>query len=391
MKRFIKLVKVEFKRIFSNSVLLAILFGAPFLYGLLFGNVYKQAKVVDLPIIVVDEDNSPMSNKIIEALEDNEVLLVADVRSNGENINFEMPQQQYNAIITIPKDFEANIFQKKHPEIHVDLNMTNLVNANTTSKNLQSVLLTMNAGIEIEGLKKAGMSPEQAVDNYESFKINFNKLYNSTGNYVTFMFPGLLGGIMQQVILLAMALVFARDFEDGYFTKLALINKHSINHIFLKSVPFFIMLPFIWLSVSMFIPMFKIDIEIFNTPLVILTVLLTLATMLIGMLVSVVIPNQLRATEILMVVSTPAFVLSGFTWPSLAIPSSINLLAQFIPLTQYLNGFRKIAFYEGNLVSIIPEIKMLLIIILVALIAIVISLQIKIFRARKKHDQKISK
>ena len=56
--------------------------------------------------------------------------------------------------ITLPTHFEADIFQKRHPEIRVDLNMANIVNANTASKAIQSVLMTLNAGIEIEGLKK---------------------------------------------------------------------------------------------------------------------------------------------------------------------------------------------------------------------------------------------
>jgi ABC-2 type transport system permease protein len=35
----------------------------------------------------------------------------------------------------------------------------------------------------------------------------------------------------------------------------------------------------------------------------------------IGVLVSILVPNQLKATEILMVIATPSFILSGFTWP----------------------------------------------------------------------------
>jgi ABC-2 type transport system permease protein len=36
----------------------------------------------------------------------------------------------------------------------------------------------------------------------------------------------------------------------------------------------------------------------------------------IGVLVSILVPNQLKATEILMVIATPSFILSGFTWLS---------------------------------------------------------------------------
>lgn len=384
MKKFIRLLRVEFKRIFSNNVLLAIFFGAPILYGVLFGYVYQQAKVVDLPIVIVDQDNTPTTDKIIDAFGDNEVLLVKDLRFTPGNILEEMPVEQYAAVVTFPSNFEADILQKRHPEVRVDLNMANILNANTASNNIQAVLMTMNAGIEIEGLKKQGMHPNEAMGAYESFKINFNKLYNSAGNYVTFMLPGLLAAIMQQVIFLALALVFARDFEDGYFGSLVKESKSALYHIVLKATPFLLMLPVMWIIVSLFIPYFKIDAAIYNFPMMVLATLLTLASMFIGMLFSIAIPNQLKATELLMVISTPAFVLSGFTWPTLAIPDAITSVAQYIPLTQFLNGFRKIAFYGGDLSSIQTEISMLLLIILVTFLAMLALLQFKIFSTRKK-------
>ncbi len=384
MKDFISLLRVEFKRIFSNNVLLAIFFGAPILYGVLFGYVYQQAKVIDLPILIIDEDHSPITDKIIDAFDDNETLLVKDLRFTPGNIMQEMPEEQYAAVVTFPSNFEADILQKRHPEVRVDLNMANILNANTTSKNIQSVLMTINAGMEIEGLKKQGMHPSQAANAYESFKINFNKLYNSSGNYLTFMLPGLIAAIMQQIIFLAMALVFARDFEDGYFGTLIKKSKWSLYHIALKSTPFLLMIPFMWIIVSLLIPFFNIEASIYTFPMLILASLLTIASMCIGMLFSIAIPSQLKATELLMVISTPAFVLSGFTWPTLAIPDTITNIAQFIPLTQFLSGFRKIAFYGGDLSSIHSEINMLLLIILITFLAMMILLQFKIFSFAKK-------
>lgn len=105
------------------------------------------------------------------------------------------------------------------------------------------------------------------------------------------------------------------------------------------------------------------------------------------MLFSIAIPSQLKATELLMVISTPAFILSGFTWPTMAIPDAITNIAQFIPLTQFLSGFRKIAFYDGDLASIKPELGMLFIIMAVSFIAMVILLQLKIRLHRKKGKQ----
>ena len=384
MKDFLKLLRIEFKRIFSNSVLLAIFIGAPIFYGVLFGYVYKQAKVINLPIVIIDEDHSPMSDKIIEAFEDNEALLVSDIRYTAGNILDEMPVKQFDAVITLPTNFEADILQKRHPEIRVDLNMANILNANTASKNIQAVLMTLNAGIEIEGLKKSGLHPTQAAASYESFKINFNKLYNSSGNYINFMLPGLLIAIMQQIIFLAMALVFARDFEDGHFGVLVKKSKSSLYHIALKSTPFIIMIPIMWFFISLLFDYFRINADIYNLPMLLLTTTLTMASMCIGMLFSIAIPSQLKATELLMVISTPAFILSGFTWPTLAFPDAIANVATYIPSTQFLSGFRKIAFYGGDVSSIKSEVNTLLMICCVSFVVLALLLQFKIYLFSKK-------
>ncbi len=385
MKQFVQLVKVEFSRIFSNNVLLAIFFGAPVLYGLLFGYVYKQAKVLDLPIVLIDQDMSPLSDKITDALHDNETIKIVEFKGGIEDIATLMPRNGYTAVLTIPSRFEADVLQKRYPEIRVDLNMTNILNANFASKNILKILGTLKAGIEIEGLKKQGMSPQQALKSYEPFKTNFNKLYNSSGNYTVFMMPGLMGAIMQQIIFLGLALVFARDFEDGYFTTLIKKSRWSLYHVLLKMTPFIFLVTIVWVAVACFVPYFNIEVDVFTGAMLVLVVLLSLAAILIGMLFSILIPNQLKATELLMVISTPAFVLSGFTWPMSAMPVFIQKIAQIIPLTHFLEGFKKTALYGGGIADIVPEIQSLLMIILSSFIFILVALQTKIEITRKKN------
>lgn len=390
MKQFVQLLKVEFSRIFSNNVLMAIFFGAPLLYGVLFGYVYKQAKVLDLPIVLIDEDMSPMSDKITDALHDNETLKIVEFKAGNEDIASLMPNHGYAAVITIPSNFEADILQKRYPEVRIDLNMSNILNANFASKSIMSVLGTLKAGIEIEGLKKQGMHPKQALKSYEPFKTNFNKLYNSSGNYTIFMMPGLMGAIMQQIIFLGLALVFARDFEDGYFKVLVQKSNNVFYQLLLKLTPFIGLTIFVWAAVACFIPYFNIDVDVFNGPMLLLATLLSLAAMAIGMLFSVAIPNQLKATELLMVISTPAFVLSGFTWPVSAMPLFIQNIAQIIPLTHFLEGFKKIAIYGGSYGNIQPEVKSLFVITLIGFTSILVLLKIKIKIQVKRNNQEIT-
>lgn len=384
MKEFISLIKTEFRRIFSNSVLVAIFFGAPVLYGLLFIQVYKKGKVTEMAIVVIDEDNTPMSAKIIDALNDNENLTVAKVQFDAGNIAAEMPAKEYVSVISIPKGFEADILQKRYPEVMVDVNTANLVTANFASRAIQTVLGTFSAGVEIESLKKAGMDHATALQRYEPFKVNYNRFYNPSGNYLYLMLPGILGTIMQQVIFLGLGLVFARDFEDGYFNKLVQTSRSSLYHILLKLTPFLLLTAAMWMVIGSFYFVYHIDIPVFSIQMAALVTLFSLACMFIGMLFSLAIPNQLKATELLMVLATPSFILSGYTWPLDSMPVFIQRFADILPLTHFLQGFRKLSVYGGTFRDIQPQMMALGIITIVSFVLIAVLLQLKI---RKPKNQ----
>jgi ABC-2 type transport system permease protein len=149
MKTFGKLLVTEFKRIFSNNTLISVFILSPILFGVVFANVYKKGKLTELSLVVIDEDHTSLSGKIIDALDDNENIKVISVQNEAGNIAAEMPSKEYIAVVTIPKNFEANVFQKRYPELQVELNMANMVSANMASRGIQAVLATMNSGTEI--------------------------------------------------------------------------------------------------------------------------------------------------------------------------------------------------------------------------------------------------
>jgi ABC-2 type transport system permease protein len=378
MKQFIRLLKTEFRRIFSNGVLVAVFFGAPILYGVMFANVYKKGKLTAMPVVVIDEDNTPLSSRIIDALNDNENLEVVRVQYSAGNIAAEMPSKEYVSVITIPDGFEASIYQKRYPELQVDINLANLVPANFATRAIQTTLGTLSAGMEIEALKKAGTDATTAAQRFEPFKVSYNRMYNPASNYMDLMMPGILGTIMQQVLFLGLALVFARDFEDGYFGKLVRASRNAIYHVVLKALPFIVLSAIIWLIVLSFYPLFEINMPVFTVPMLLLVSLFTAACMLLGMLFSLAIPSQLKSTELLMVVATPSFLLSGYTWPLEAMPRTLQALANMLPLTHFLKAFRRIAIYRGTVHDIQPQLWALSLTAIICFVLMVALLHYKI-------------
>lgn len=351
MNTLLSLIKREFRLFWNNAVLRLLFIGAPILYGILFGFVYEKGKVTDLNIIVVDADNSPLSNRLIDMLNDNEVIHVIDVKSDNKGLKKEMITYDSQAVVTIPARFEADVLQNRSPEVNVNINLANILTANYASRAIQVVLGTLNAGLEMEALRKKGTPDHAVLEKYESFKTNYVRMYNRSSNYMSFLWPGMLATIVQQVLLLALALSFAQEYERQTFQSELLVRTRSpLKAILVKCLPYWLMMIPIGLFFLALQHYFRVPLTPQQLwPSLLLATLFIASASFLGILVSILIPNQLKATEVLMVVATPSFVVSGFTWPLSQMPKWISYLADTIPLTHFLSGYRILLMQDGGM------------------------------------------
>jgi len=386
MRTFIQLVKREFQLFWANSVLRLLFIGAPILYGVLFGFVYQKGKVTDLNILVVDQDNTPLSNRLIDMLNDNEVLHVVQVKPERLDLKQDLIRLDGQAIVVIPDRFEADVLQNRSPELNVQINLANILTANYASRSIQLVLGSLNAGLEMEALRKRGTPDYAVAEKYQAFSTNYVRLYNRSSNYMSFLWPGMLATIVQQVLLLALALSFAQEYERGTFKSELLAQTRSpLKAILVKCMPYWLMM----IPIGLFFWGLQ---QYFHVPLIphqpgpslLLFMLFIAASSFMGILVSILIPSQLKATEVLMVVATPSFVLSGFTWPLSQMPGWVSMVADVIPLTHFLGGYRILLMQEGWMGAIHPQLLALTVLTVVFGLLSYVALALKIRRVSRK-------
>jgi ABC-2 type transport system permease protein len=362
MRHFSTLLNREFKMFWQNKVLRLLFIGAPLLYGILLGYVYGKGKVTDLPIIVVDEDRSEMSSKALQMFEDNEVLNIAALLYDQNNLSQIAIEKEASCVVIIPKGFEKMVLTKKYPEVVTIVNASNVLTANYASSALQLCLGTLKVGVQMETLRKQG-TPENVIGSqYEPFKTTFIKKYNRSTNYMYFLWPGVLAAVLQQVLLLGLALSFAAEFEHGTFKKLVQKCPSMFKLIWVKIIPYMIMSFGLWIMYWLFTLWFRIPLYDNLFPLTIIAGIFVLVVSFMGILVSIMVPSQLKATEILMVIATPSFILSGFTWPLSQMPVWVQGVANIIPLTHFLRAFRILIIEEGTFSQTFGAISNLLII-----------------------------
>ena len=100
---------------------------------------------------------------------------------------------------------------------------------------------------------------------------------------------------------------------------------------------------------------------------------------------SVLIPSQLKTTEVLMAISLPSFILSGFTWLLEGMPGwLIHYVSDLIPLTHFLSAYRKLQLMGVGLGTVQREVIILAVMAILFLVVSWIALWFRIHRVEKQ-------
>ncbi|MFD2555337.1 ABC transporter permease [Sphingobacterium tabacisoli] len=383
MGNFWSLIKREFALFYQNKVLLILFLGAPVMYGVLVGGVYKKGKVTHLPIIVVDEDRSPLSRQLIDMFNENEVIYVAELMADPFGAKEAALEKEATVVVHIPKNFSSDVNYNRSTELTLFVNASNTLTSNYAMMAVNVCAGTMKAGIQIKSQEKKGVPAYVAEQQYEPFKTTIVKQNIRSGNYLYFMLPGVLLTVLQQVMMLGLALSFASEFENNTFRELVGKTSNVFVLILVKITPYVLMSFLIYGLYYGYSVFYRMPLHVEGFAFFGASFLFLLAVAFLGILVSIAIPSQLKATEILMVIATPSFILSGFTWPLSQMPDWIVWLSKLIPLTHYLQIFRTMIIEQGTADLIKGPVWGLVWIGGVSLVASIILLQFKINKVKK--------
>ncbi|KIO77902.1 hypothetical protein TH53_07085 [Pedobacter lusitanus] len=349
MKTFLSLTGREFRLFKNNPVMVMLFIGGPILYGIIFGAMYQKGKFTDLPVKVVDKDNSALSTRFIDMLNDMDVLKVVAVKHENVEMRTVLMNDKAMGAVIIPDGFEADILQNRHPEINAYVNNANLMTSSYVSRALLTAAGTLNAGIKIGAMQKQGLPGTVAADQYEAFHSNIFRLYNPASNYMIYSWPSYLAIILQTVTIVVMALSFTSEFEAGTFGQLCNQSKSVAMMMAIKVVPYWMISLVLAGILACFYVIFKEPFPQHIGDAAVIFCLFIAAATFMGMVASIIFKTQLRAVQFLMVLSMTVYIVSGYSWPFDQTGWAARLFAYVFPMMPFVNGYRILLLQNGTL------------------------------------------
>ena len=354
----IKILKNEFVEIFKDPGSSLIMVGAIFLYSLFYTIPFANNALRNVPIGVVDNDNTSFSQKFIRDLNATEYIEVIETPKDIEDAKSEYYKNKIRAFVLIPKDFERDIKRGNPSFVSSYTDSAYLIIYKNIATAVATVAGETGAKIEIGTLMKKGTPKEVAKSLVNPVEFVQNPLYNPIGSYQNYIYPLILIMILQQTMLIGVSMLnatlrerisgFKERGENGNWklTKLNAINPYSNNPIEIvigKSLAY-VLLYFIYALIFFLIfPTFVTYDMTYNLiPMFLILVPFLFASAFLGISLVYFCKKREISFFIMIVSSVPLIFLPGFVWPRESIPTVLNVLSKFIPFETAADGLVKI-------------------------------------------------
>ncbi|BCV22969.1 ABC transporter permease [Moorella sp. Hama-1] len=368
MRQLLNIAHYEMLHIFKEKILFLMVFLVPLGYAALFGAAYVTAVLNNVPIAIVDLDDSKLSREIAAAFANSPHFRVVDDIKTYQELQEGMKNGRVRAGVVIPEHFEQDMAQHTLTRVLTVYDGSNLIWGYNTRKYIREVFNEFSASNTASYLADMGYNKNDIRSIMDTVSLNTEVWYNPTFSYANFLYMGLIMIILHQIGLLSVSLTITREKERKTWLQFLSAPVPAWKIFAGKAIPYFTANFFNYALLLWFASRF-VHVKIGGSLALILLlgILYDLIITSAGFFISAHAPNSLQVTRYLMLLSVPFFMISGYTWPGTHIPAGINYLARLLPFTWMAQGFRQVTLKELNLSYIFPYILAL---VLMAVLAV---------------------
>lgn len=317
--------------------------------AIFFLTFLKQGLPHDLPIGIVDLDNSSLSRNFARQLDATQLGKVLKYDSFAE-AREDMQSGKITAVCVIPAGMYADVQASRRPTFTYYLNGLYFVGGALSYKNILTMINLADGAVQREVLRAKGVNEDAIMGRIQPVNVDVHQIGNQFTNYGYYLTNIFLPGVLALTVVII--LIYSLGAELKYGTSRHLLSTAGgsmYNALFGKLVVYttlfsvigliLILLMYDWMH-------FPIKGSIWNMFLAI--VLLVLASESVAIFIIGLLPIPRLALSIGALYSVLAFSMSGFTLPVETMPPYIQGLAEAFPLRHYFLFYsREVIFGTG--------------------------------------------
>jgi len=340
-----QLFMLELKTIFTDRALILTVFGGVIFYSFLYPLPYSQQLPRDQKIVVVDLDNSVISRQLIRMVDATPEVQINRFAGNLMDAQHAIVEDGLAGMMVIPKHFYRDLLLNRKPTLSYAGDASYFLVYGKVVKGLMTAGGTLAAGVKVKRLLIKGQALVAAKRQYTAVSLSLQPVFNTTTGYINYVVPAVFVLILHQTLLIGTGLVGAGQHEKNAKDK----NNRVVGY--WSQIPGWKLITtrvFIFLMIYLILAAYYFgfcfdyyDISRLAKPLQLiqLTIPFILATSLLGICISQLLPRRELVTALVILSSLPIVFTAGFVWPANMLPTLLHGLFQLVPANPGIQAF----------------------------------------------------
>ena len=331
------IVKREMKILYTNRIYGFCMVIFPLLTVLFFTSLLDEGQPEDLPVGVVDLDNSATSRSLVRRLDAMQSSRVVAHYPSVAEARRAIQENQIYAFLYIPKGTSEKLLASRQPKISYYYSVTSVVAGSLAMKDLKTISTLGSAAVGQAMLRARGLTPRQIQTVLQPIRIDTHQIANPWSNYNVYLSTVFVPGIMMLFMFLisayslGMELKFDRGKEwlakaDGNIF-VAILGK------FLPHILVFMAISFFFQYYIYCVLHFPFEGDVWD--IVLLCFLEVIASIGFGIFAFGLMPSLRMSMSVCSLWAVLSLSLAGSAFPIMAMDSPIQSLSWLFPLRHY--------------------------------------------------------
>lgn len=347
-RRIAAVLKKELLQLRRDRMTFAMVIMIPLIQLLLFGYAINT-NLRHVPVAVVDQSGTELSRTLAQIVQATQVVTITEQLTTPQEAERAITESRVRAALIIPPDVSQRL--ARSPSVGLGLpDATDQTSSRPVAHWIVDGSDTMVASA-IKSLRTMPLTellkqpPNRQVPTFE-VTLYFNPEQRSAVNIV----PGLVGVILTMTMILFTSAAIVRERERG--------NMEMLINTPIKSIELMIgkIIPYIFLGLIQVAIILGLGHVLFDVPingglgvLLVVTLLFIVASLSLGLVISTLAQNQLQSMQMTIFVLLPSILMSGFMFPFDGMPQPVQMIAQVLPATHFMEMIRGVVLRDASL------------------------------------------
>ena len=234
MRILLFLLQKEFKQIFRNKTIMAVIMVMPFIQLLILPQA-ADYEVKNINLSVVDHDHSVGSQKLIHKITASGYFRLQHYVDSYDEAFHSLELDQSDLILEIPDGFERNLVRENSQKLFIAVHAINGTKAGLGGAYLSRIISQYNQDVRMEWIESDGSRSLQTIE------INSSNWFNPLMHYKIFMVPGILAILVTMVGGFLSALNIVKEKEVGTIEQINVTPIKKYIFILGKLIPFWVL------------------------------------------------------------------------------------------------------------------------------------------------------